>query len=365
LSVSVTPIRTRKELLDFAHFSSRIYQNKKYRPWTTPSGILQMLSPAHNPTWRQARYRCFLAMENERPVGRIASIIDPRNTLPQTGFFGAFETEERLAVAEKLFDAAEEWLASFGARKIMGPATFNTNQEVGLLIEGVEEPPQPFIPYNPAYYQNLVESCGFNKATDLISYHYPLEQGIPSAVTRVANRALQKKGLLIRHLNVTRLPRETETIRSILNQAMADNWGYIPLSIPETAVLLNYCFTQGDPSLALVITINSEPAAFSLCLPGIRQTNYCVRVAILAIVPRFRKQGLEALLIEKNLETLLVKGYSAVEVSQVEEENSPMTRILAKLDGCRPVKRHRVYQREINTAIAGLESGTYNPSLRF
>lgn len=347
MPVSVTPVRTRKELLDFAHFPSRIYQNKKYRPWTMPSGMLQMLSTAHNPTWRQARYQCFLAAENGRLAGRIASVIDPRIASTQTGFFGAFETEERVEVAEKLFAAAEEWLASSGARKIIGPATFNTNQEVGLLIEGFEEPPQPFIPYNPPYYQNLVENCDFNKTTDLISYHYPLGQDISSTVTRVANRALQKKGLLTRQLNFTRLSLEIETIMSILNQAMADNWGYIPLSRPETAVLLNYCLHRGDPSLALVITINSEPAAFSLCLPGTRQTNYCARAAILAVVPRFRNQGLEAVLIQKNLETLLAKGYRAVEISQVEEENSPMTSILAKLDGCRPVKRHRVYQKEI------------------
>lgn len=348
MSITITPVRTRKDFLDFAHFSTKIYEKGMFQPWTAPSQMLQTLSPLRNPSWHHAQCQCFVAIEDGQPAGRIASVIDSRNARPQTGFFGAFEAVERQEAAEKLFSAAEEWLASFGVKKMLGPATFNTNQEVGLLIEGFEESPQPFIPYNPPYYQGLVEGCNLNKLTDLLSFHCALTQDACSVLDRIANRALQKKGLVVRPLNIARLSREAEIVRSILNQSMASNWGYIPLSLPETGVLLNYCVTNGDLSLVLVATINSEPAAFSFWLPGTLKTNYCARAAIFAVVPQFRNRGLESVLIKKSIETLLDKGYKAVEISQVEEKNSLMLKIIAKLSNRQPpTKRHRVYQKDI------------------
>ena len=44
------------------------------------------------------------------------------------------------------------------------------NYECGLLIEGFEKPPTFMMPYNPPYYQALVEDYGFQKAQDLLSF---------------------------------------------------------------------------------------------------------------------------------------------------------------------------------------------------
>ena len=232
-----------------------------------------------------------------------------------------------------------------GAEEITGPVTFNTNQQVGLLIEGFEEPPQPFIPYNPPYYQRLVEGCGFTKLNDLLSYKYPADRGLPAAINRVAARASQKTGLRLRSLNVTRLSREVETIRLILNEAMAENWGYIPLSRQEVEGMLYFCLSRGDPSLVLTIYVDSEPAAFSMSLPG--SASYCARFALLAVVPRFRLKGLETLLFQKTQSVISSKGCKMVEASQISENNLPMLKLIPKLENCRLIKRHRFYRKDL------------------
>ncbi len=342
MSINIKVIGTRHELLDFAYFPVRIYRQEKRRPWTTPDEMLYMLS-SRNPNWLKAKYKCFLAVDSGQVVGRLAAIYDPRT--PETGFFGALEAKDLDEAAEKLFEAAEGWLTAQGAKEITGPATFNTNQQVGLLIEGFDEAPQPFIPYNPPYYRRLVEGCGFTKLNDLLSYHYPAGQGIPASVNRVAGRAAQKAGLLMRSLNVTRLYGEAETIRFILNESMAENWGYIPMSHQEVEGMLYFCLSRGDPSLVLTIYMDSEPAAFSMTLPG--NARRCARFALLAVVPRFRFKGLEALLFQKTQSVILSKGYKTVEASQISENNLPMLKLIPKLENCRLIKRHRFYRKDL------------------
>lgn len=342
MSVTVKAIRSRHELLDFAYFPVQIYRQEKHRPWTTPDEMLNMLS-FRNAYWLKAKYKCFLAVDNGRIVGRLAAIYDPRT--PKTGFFGALEIKDLSEAAENLLEAAKEWLIAQGAEEITGPATYNTNQQVGLLIEGFDEPPQPFIPYNPPYYQRLVVSCGFTKLNDLLSYQYPVDQALPDVVNRVAGRAAQKTGLSMRSLNVTRLSREAETIRFILNEAMAENWGYIPLSRQEVEGMLYFCLSRGDPSLVLIIYMDSEPAAFSMSLPG--SLRHCARIALLAVVPRFRLKGLEALLFQKTQSVISSKGYKTAEASQISENNLPMLKLIPKLENCRLIKRHRFYRKDL------------------
>ncbi|HAG10470.1 MAG TPA: hypothetical protein DCK76_03580 [Desulfotomaculum sp.] len=343
MSVTVKVISSRHELLDFAYFPIRIYSREKHRPWTTPDEMLNMLS-FWNTYWLKAKYKCFLAVDNGQIVGRLTAIYDPRT--PKTGFFGALEiVEDMEEAAENLFKAAEEWLIVQGAEEITGPATFNTNQQVGLLIDGFDEPPQPFIPYNPPYYRRLLEEYGFTKLNDLLSYKYSADQDLPAVINKVAGRAAQKTGLLMRSLKVTSLSREVETIRLILNESMAENWGYIPLSRQEVEGMLYFCLSRGDPSLVLTIFIDSEPAAFSMSLPG--SAKYCARLALLGVVPRFRLKGLEALLFQKTQSILSSKGYKIIEASQISENNLPMLKLIPKLENSRLIKRHRYYRKDL------------------
>lgn len=337
--LEIKVVQTRRELGEFLNLPRSIYGCGQYCPTPVP---LETLT--------HARYRFFLALGNGRPVGRVAAIIDPRYKEPDTGFFGAFETIGKPAVSSELLSNAEAWLAAQKVKRIIGPATFNTNQQVGLLIEGFDEPPTPFIPSNPPYYQELIEERGFRKKTDLLSFSCSLKQAIPPFLEKIAGRAAQRKGLALHVLNMLPPGRAVPIITTILNEAMANNWGYIPLTPRETRSLVNYCFHKGDPSLALLITIKKQPAAFSLCLPAGRK-NHFARLALLAVVPEFRTLGLESLLIKSTVEILQKRSYSAFEVSQVDENNAAMQKIIAKFP-CHPTKRHRVYEKNVNSIDA-------------
>ena len=44
------------------------------------------------------------------------------------------------------------------------------NYECGLLVDGFDKPPTFLMPYNPPYYERLIEGYGFRKSQDLLAY---------------------------------------------------------------------------------------------------------------------------------------------------------------------------------------------------
>ncbi len=60
----------------------------------------------------------------------------------KTGFFGAFEAVPSEKVTRGLMEKAEEWLRKQKCEIVIGPVLVNTNQQVGLLVNG----PPPFAP---------------------------------------------------------------------------------------------------------------------------------------------------------------------------------------------------------------------------
>ena len=115
----------------------------------------------------------FLARRDGEVVGRIAGIVNHehnRHFKERRGFFGFFECINDKAVAHALFDAAPLWLAERNLHALRGPMNPSLNYEIGLLIEGFDDPPTFMMTYNPPYYSGLIESYGFAKAHDLYSY---------------------------------------------------------------------------------------------------------------------------------------------------------------------------------------------------
>lgn len=303
--------------------------------------------PSSNPVLRHLRAEFFIAFREGGPVGRIAAIKDFLNTDAGTGFFGCFECKDDPEAASALIETARLWLADNGCGKMIGPATFNTNQQVGILIEGHEQGPQIMLPFNPPYYQKLMEDSGLVKQTDLLTFSWYREMGIPQKVAITAERARSDKGVRLRRFNLMDIAFEARLVRDMFNQSMAANWGFIPMTTEESAGMLNYCRAYADRDLLLSIWVEEEPAGILLFLPtGFpgRARSRSVRAAVLGVVPRYRHRGLDSRLIEHSMNVMLEKGYEQADISLVHEENRVMIKIINQIVGPSQTRRYRIYE---------------------
>ncbi len=299
-----------------------------------------------NPVHRHLKTAYFLAMRDNAPAGRIAAIKDFLNPDPETGFFGCFECEWDPGAASALIEKARQWLLDNGCSRMIGPATFNTNQQVGVLVDGAGQGPQLMLPHNPPYYGELMERAGLSKHTDLITYGWHRRMETPQKIREISERARQNKDVSIRRIAFRNIFQEARLVRDLFNGSMQANWGFVPLTIEETASMLNFCSIFADRDLMITIWVNEKPAGLLLFLPTALPGGTLpksVRAAIFGVLPEFRHRGLDSCMIEQAIHTLLEKNYEYADLSMVHEENNVMIRILTRTIGAIRTRRYRIY----------------------
>jgi hypothetical protein len=169
----VRPATSARDVGRFIDLPYRLYARDPL--WVPPlrRDVAVLLSRTKNPFFEHAEAEYFLAERNGEPVGRIAAIANRLHNEfhhDRVGFFGFFETVRDPAVAGALLDAAAAWLRARGLDTMRGPASFSTNDECGLLVDGFDTPPVLMMPHNPPWYLEVLEGAGFRTAKNLLVY---------------------------------------------------------------------------------------------------------------------------------------------------------------------------------------------------
>lgn len=348
MSYKIIPVRDQQLFQEYLQYPSTLYrQLQAGQFYDSPA----LYSPAQNPVMQHITYQCFIALDdNQRPAGRLAAIVDHLNPDEETGFFGCFECQDDAEIAAGLISAAADWLGQKGCKYMLGPATFNTNQKVGVLAEGFGEGPQHMMPFNPPYYAELLSSAGMTRLTDLLSFTWHSHQGMPPGVALKAQEARQLPGVSLRYINPAQLINEAALIREVFNGSMAKNWGFIPMTQAESVSALRYCAIYSDPNLLMAVTVHGKPAGILLFMPAPVQAGNnkaSIRAAIMGVLPEFRHQGLDSLMMETAVINLIKLGYSSADLSQVHENNHVMIKKIETLFEAQVSRRFAIFRLEL------------------
>lgn len=302
-----------------------------------------------NPTLKHLKFANFVALDGNQPVGRITASHDLLNPRREEGFWGCFECLDRPGVAGLLLDAAAGWLREQGKKVMIGPATLNTNQQVGLLVEGFQYAPQADIPYNPPYYRELLEDTGLEKIHDLECFAWQLPEELPT----VLRDAKPVPGLRVRTVNFREIPKDARVVMEVHNRAMSDIWGFIPITMEDAAGFLFGLLGRVPPDLFMIFELDGQTAGMFLSIPvqppGPAGTNGVIRLAIGGLMPEFRHRGIHWQALREFYRRCSKLGYTRGEASQVAESNDVVKRkIIRPLFGGQVIKLYRVYKRDIS-----------------
>jgi len=136
MAVEIKPVRSRVARHRFVDFPFRLF---KHDPtWVPPLriSVLDRISPKY-PANDHQDTALWMAYRDGKPVGRIGACVDHKfnefqdQSWAWVGFFEAFDDPE---VANALFDTACRWANAKGVEECVGPASFTTNDECGLLV---------------------------------------------------------------------------------------------------------------------------------------------------------------------------------------------------------------------------------------
>jgi GNAT superfamily N-acetyltransferase len=381
--LSVRPVSSEADQQAFLRMPWTVYKDDPC--WTPPlwSEHVRFFDPAHNVELKHIDFEKFVAWRGGQPVGTIIAHINHaynRFQEQNVGWFGQFEVLDDREAALALLNAAEEWVKARGVDAIMGPATFSTNSEIGMLIDGFEHPQMIMTPHSRPYYRGFVESAGYQKAMDLWYWHFNGEDWggkkadkLPEKLTRVVNKIRTRRNFKVRQANLRDFRAEVERLKVIYNQAWAKNWGFVPMDDEEIDKLARDLKPMVDPHIVVIVEVDSKPVAFGLPLPDVYQPlrkAHCkpgepewlqmlrllwhwkvrrdingVRVWGLGVLEEYRGTGVDALMYYEMIKNGLPRGYVNIEMSWILETNDMMNRAIEML-GAKVYKTYRVFEKK-------------------
>ncbi|MFQ5702437.1 MAG: N-acetyltransferase [Gemmatimonadales bacterium] len=369
----VRPVESAADLNRFIAFPYELHRRDPIWVPTLRMDVRKMLSRSKNPFFQHAEAQYFTAHRNQggkEVIGRIAAIHNHAHNDfhgDKVGFWGFFESVNEQPVADALFSRAADWLSHRGLTVMRGPASFSTNDECGLLVEGFETPPTVLNPHNPPYYVDLVERAGFEKAKDLLQYQ-TVDPQLPDRLLDRVRRITERKNITLRSLDMKRYNEEVERIKQIYNRAWDANWGFVPMTDAEIDHLAKDMKPVVVPELVIFAERGDEPIGFAVVLPdfnvalkknpsgrlfpGIikilraKREITRIRILLLGLIEEYRKTGADVLMYHWIWEKGYALGYRWAEAGWILEENSAMNNGLVRL-GFEPYKKLRMYDRRL------------------
>jgi len=238
MPVEIKPARTKREIKAFIRFPFDLYRSEPL--WVAPlnSERRKMLDRSSNPFFEHAEAEYLTAWRDGRMVGRMSAHVD--NNLNEFqdnrwGLFGFFECEDDQEAADALLKAGAEWLKERGRDRMIGPMSFTTNDECGILVDGFDKPPSILTDWTMPYYPKLLEASGFVKAMDTFMWSLRVDQreSVHPAIWQMADEVKTKYGITVRPMRTNDLEREVERFLEVYDEAWEKNWGFVPLNHAE------------------------------------------------------------------------------------------------------------------------------------
>jgi hypothetical protein len=380
MALEIRPVCTRRDMKAFIRAAHHAQGGNPL--WAPPLDMEahEFFNPKHSPFAKENEIECFVALRDGEPVGRIAAILDRAHLAyhnDQAGHFGFIEAIDDREVFKALTGEAERFARARGLKRLTGPFSASINHEVGLLIEGFDQPHMVRTNYAPPYYARQLEALGFTKAMDLIAFgvgtgdevEHPLRR-IRAADESWKHRAdLRTYGLTYRSWFAS-----FKRLLELFNDAWAENWGATPISGAEVDFIAKLMLPVIKPSWIRIAEWHGEPIAIVAQIPNANEAfaelkgkllpfgwwhlmkrihitgTRTSRIPITGSVKKWRNtraghMAIARMMVE-SFEIARANKIERIEISWVLETNLPAIQGI-ELFGSRPIRKFRIFERPV------------------
>ncbi len=376
-TIEIRPVSNRQDLDAFLQLPFRLYRDDPN--WVPPLHLERRdhLSPKNNPYYQHAEVQLFTAWREGQCVGRISAQIcalHQEHHRDKCGQFGFIEAEDDPAIFSALFAAAEDWLRARGMEKISGPFNHSINEEVGLLVDGFDTPPQFLMGHGLPTYDKRITDAGYAKAKDLLAYIYDPRAEIPRAMATMVKKVARSGDMHVRKLSKKNLAQDLDIIIKIFNDAWSSNWNFVPMTEAEIKHLGQNLKLLVPEEYISIAYYQDKPAAMAVSLPNINEAiadlNGSIapfgwakllwrlkvagvksaRMPLMGVAKEFQGSPVGAALGIAAIDAVrahhAATGTQAAELSWILEDNMAIRGIIEGLNA-KPYKRYRVYERTL------------------
>ena len=373
--LEIVRVETKKQRREFVEYPLRLYKNNEF--FVPPLyGDEMKIFTSKNVYAKTCKSAFWLALRNGKTVGRIQGIIQYQyNEIHNTKQvrFTRFDSEENVETAKALFKAVEDWAKENAMTEVVGPLGYSDLEREGLLVEGFDYLSTFEEQYNYAYYGNLVENSGYKKDVDWVEFRLFSSSLLDDRLKMLGERALLKHNLHIGGVGLSKrayIKKYAKGIFECIDECYKELYGVVPFTdemreqmVEQFRLILNKEY------IVVVCDEKENVVAFGFCLPGIgkavqksggKLTPAClvrllkaiknpesIDLALVGIMPQYRKSGLSALMLIKMQNMLKTGKIEYMETNLNLETNANIQAQWRHFDYIQH-KRRRSYIKKLN-----------------
>jgi hypothetical protein len=367
--ITIKEINSKKELKQFIRYPKQLYKNCPCFAPSLESDEYKTLTD--HPAKSFCDIRWWLAYKDGKIAGRIAGIINHRyNELKDRKRirFAWFDVDNDVEVAEKLFEAVENWGKQQNLLEISGPSRYSNMEKQGMLVDGFEVLTTISCDYNYAYYPLFMDKLGYEKEEDYIQMKFELSD-IPNKIKALNEQLSERYGVKVKEFrNKKELITYAEHFFKALNDSFVNIYNFIPLTDEEIRFHIKNNFSFADKDLIkILVNKDDEVVGFSLSIPSLSEAfrksggrlfpfgwyhilqaikkNDTVNLWLTGVLPKWINSGVHVLYHYELHKTYLEKGYKYAVTNQQLERNHNY-RIWERYGGV-PITRRRCYVKQL------------------
>ena len=380
-SITIKKVETKEDLKAFIEFHYDLYEGNEYDVPNLYSDEVNTLSKEKNAAFDFCVANYYLAIRDNKVVGRVAAIINNKANEKwnqKRVRFGWIDFIEDKEVLEALLKAVEDFGKAHGMNEIVGPLGFTDMDPEGMLTWGFDQLGTMPTIYNYDYYPRLLESLpGYEVDNRYVEYKLFVPDTVPEKYAKIAEMIQNRYNLRIKKLTKKDVFEGGygKKIFELINSTYKDLYGFSELSEKQINQYINMYFPFADLSLITLvedasadnklvgigITLPSLSEALQKCKKGrllpfgwfhlLRAIKFhktkIVDLLLMGVLPEYRMKGVNALIFADLIPRYQAYGFEWGE-TQVEMETN--TNVQSQWETLNPVmhKRRNCYKKVLN-----------------
>ena len=380
-SITIKKVETKEDLKAFIEFHYDLYEGNEYDVPNLYSDEVNTLSKDKNAAFDFCVADYYLAIRDNKVVGRVAAIINNKANEKwdqKRVRFGWIDFIEDKEVLEALLKAVEDFGKAHGMNEIVGPLGFTDMDPEGMLTWGFDQLGTMPTIYNYDYYPRLLESLpGYEVDNKYVEYKLFVPDTVPEKYAKIAEMIQNRYNLRIKKLTKKDVFEGGygKKIFELINSTYKDLYGFSELSEKQIDQYINMYFPFADLSLITLvedasadnklvgigITLPSLSEALQKCKKGrllpfgwfhlLRAIKFhktkIVDLLLIGVLPEYRMKGVNALIFADLIPRYQAYGFEWGE-TQVEMETN--TNVQSQWETLNPVmhKRRNCYKKVLN-----------------
>lgn len=276
--IQIKKVETKNELKKFIEFHYDLYEGNVYDVPPLYSDEWNVLSKDKNPAFDFCEAEYFLALKDNKIVGRVAAIINHKANKKwerKDVRFGWIEYIDDIDVSKALLTAVEEYGRSKGMDTIAGPLGFTDMDPEGMLTMGFDKLGTIATNYNYDYYPKHFEQLeGWEKDVDYLEYQINVPDQIPEKLVKLSEMIQKRYNLHIKKLTKKDIFEGGygRKIFQLINSTYKDLYGYSELTDKQIDVYINQYFPYANLEFITVIedgNKDNQIAGMGITIPSL------------------------------------------------------------------------------------------------